>query len=239
MKLPPMERVRIVSPMPNAETGGPVLLEDGRTVRIAPLEHIDVEVQPVMVRRMPVRRYDGLLRTLRRDTPLRVALHEGVIVGVASPIPKIHAVDMAILEAAGLDVDEAVSAYMNQIAWSEEGFEADEPTLPDRFHTGVRYRLTSALTDGFLYEAGVATVTGMLPDTILQGALGRSLRDVVEIPALADLDLRILEISQRPNPFSDEMQITIDLADEEGWRRASEDWRSWPEMPGRAAPPGG
>jgi len=162
-----------------------------------------------------------------------------VIVGVASPIPKIHAVDMAILEAAGLDVDEAVSAYMNQIAWSEEGFEADEPTLPDRFHTGVRYRLTSALTDGFLYEAGVATVTGMLPDTILQGALGRSLRDVVEIPALADLDLRILEISQRPNPFSDEMQITIDLADEEGWRRASEDWRSWPEMPGRAAPPGG
>lgn len=209
----PWERVVIIHQiLDDPMQGGIIDLKDGRHVVIPPDDRCEADFRAAQAwREMSSQTEAG------RSTRIRVADGRLAVVGISHL--RHHPLDMEILAAFGRDVEAGKRAVLDESRWTAPGIDYDPPCYPDGFHLALYGKFTGIMeiATGVLYEAGGLTIKDDLPETLVASAQGRQLREIIAIPQLAGLDLPILRIERRRNPFSGVPEIHIELIDEEGW----------------------
>lgn len=217
----PIVDLPIVSPLPDLEAGGPVDLADGSVVRLPPVPRPEPEcVKGDAAQRRRDLQLTAYHLTMGGGAPVRGIVVDGSLAAITGPRPLVHPVDLAVLRAAGYDVDQAVSAFRDAIVWHVDGFDPVVHPYPQGFFTTIPdNRLTAvADIDGTMYSDGGLSIEATIPDTMLAVLVGRPLRELVDLPSLRVLDPLIVSISRRDGSLEPMPRILVGLCDPALWK---------------------
>lgn len=218
--LPPWERVRIASTDYGFPNDGHIVLGDGRRI-VVPGDHRCV-VGPDMHEDSDARsRWRDMARLVGPGRTARLRILDGRMIAVGESFARMHPVDMAILSALGLDTEGAMQAVRDYVRWMAPDIQPDdEGGWPDPFSTsaGGRFSANFEIDGDTLYDLGELSLANRtIPESAIVSLVGRQLHDLVEIPALAGMDLPIVWIGHQQNPFTNKPRVQVILADDAGW----------------------
>ena len=123
----------------------------------------------------------------------------GRILGVGHPHARIHPHTLAIAEALGLPRDGAMARAASPLLWRRRPEDAvANPPASGLFASEDGEILLMATCDRFAFHQDGFTIRTALPDTAIAACAGRLMREVVSIPDLDPIGLRILEAHDTP-----------------------------------------
>lgn len=121
------------------------------------------------------------------------------ITGVGHPRARIHPVTLAIAQVMGTSRDEITAWASSPLIWRRKGEKLLEaPPASGLVQSGDGEALLACACADYAFHQDAFTIHRRIPETLLAACAGRMMRDIVSIPELDPLGIRIIEAQDTP-----------------------------------------